>query len=100
MKGVVLNEVDRRGQNGCDFIERAPPIVVIAFEENFCAGKIVDPLEIGNGIFYFHGPRDVTGDEDQVLLVNHGAPMGCDFLRMASPLRAKVIHILVFDSET
>ena len=99
VEGVVLDEVERRRQYLSDFAQRAPPVVVIALQEHFCSGQLVDPLEIGHSILELQGPRDVARDEHEIIGMNERAPIGGDVLGMACPCRTEVVHVLVRNAE-
>lgn len=100
MEGVVLDEVDRRGQDRGDFLERVPPKIVVALDHYFCPRQFVDPLQIGDGVLEFERPREVAGHQDEVGGSDHRFPVRGDFLGVRLPCGAEHVHALVFHSET
>lgn len=46
-KGIVLDDVERGGERFGEFFQRAPPVIVVAFDHDFGSRKGIDPAQIG-----------------------------------------------------
>lgn len=64
MKGVVIDGVDAGGEALANFMDRVPPVVVVAFDHHFRAGQGINPFEVGEGVFEVFSPGYIASKED------------------------------------
>src|SRR5262249_54043095 len=66
----------------------APPVIVVAAEENLLPWPCVDPREIARHLRRLRRPRDVAGDDDRVLVRHRPVPRLGERGRVSSPPEA------------
>ncbi|OQA63702.1 MAG: hypothetical protein BWY37_02162 [Firmicutes bacterium ADurb.Bin262] len=87
--GVVVDEENAAETVGVlesvHFRHGGPPIVMVAFDEQFPARKRVEKTEIGGGFLQAHRPGKVAGNHDGVFRADAGAPVGLQFFFKTRP---------------
>ena len=74
------------------FRDAAPPEIVIAFDKHLFAGQIFQTGKIFQRVLLFHRPRNIAGNQHDVIRRDFAFPVGADFIEMPRPRAAEHIH--------
>ena len=89
---VVLQCIETLRQRGAQARQRAPPVVVVAPQENLASRQIRDAQKVGQGVAQLHRPGGIPRQQYDVLLAHTRAPVLADALEVALPVRAEHVH--------
>lgn len=92
IKGIGFNQIDGWGHLRADRAGTVPPIIVVAFDAVFGAGELVDPAQVDEGIVEMHGPRDIAGNQHDIVGFDEAMPLCGDAFGVIAPPRTKDVH--------